>query len=190
VEYFFASVLGHIRNLGLYFLKAKAEIGVSVAQENYRDHISCKLCIFTNRDSAVGIATNYGQDDRGVAFRVPVGSRIFSSPCLADRLLGLFTQPPIRLIPGDLSPELKRPGVKLTTHLQLVPRSRKYGPIHPLLHTPSWRSASLVTHRATLLFYLYLYGYRSGMGAPYLWVARVPSHLSQALTIHRQTKIL
>jgi hypothetical protein len=28
-------------------------------------------------------------------------------------------------------------GVKLTAHLQLVPRSRKYGPIHPLPHTPS-----------------------------------------------------
>jgi hypothetical protein len=32
-------------------------------------------------------------------------------------------------------------GVKLTTHLQLVPRSRKCGSIHPLPHTPSWRNA-------------------------------------------------
>jgi hypothetical protein len=32
-------------------------------------------------------------------------------------------------------------GVKLTTHLQLVPRSRKCGSIHPFPHTPSWRSA-------------------------------------------------
>jgi hypothetical protein len=31
-------------------------------------------------------------------------------------------------------------GVKLTTHLELVPRSRKRGSLHPLLHTPSWRS--------------------------------------------------
>jgi hypothetical protein len=35
--------------------------------------------------------------------------------------------------------------VKLTTHLKLVPRSRKCGCIHP--HTPSWRSALLVQHR-------------------------------------------
>jgi hypothetical protein len=28
-----------------------------------------------------------------------------------------------------------------------VPRSRKRGSIHPLLHTPSWRSAQLVKHR-------------------------------------------
>jgi hypothetical protein len=31
--------------------------------------------------------------------------------------------------------------VKLTTHLQLLPRSRKRGSIPPLPHTPSWRSA-------------------------------------------------
>jgi hypothetical protein len=31
--------------------------------------------------------------------------------------------------------------VKLTTHLQLVQRSRKHGSIHPLPHTPSWRRA-------------------------------------------------
>jgi hypothetical protein len=28
--------------------------------------------------------------------------------------------------------------VKLTTHFQLVPRSRQRGSIHPLPHTPSW----------------------------------------------------
>jgi hypothetical protein len=32
-------------------------------------------------------------------------------------------------------------GVKLTTHLQLVPRSRKCGPIQPFPHTPSWHTA-------------------------------------------------
>jgi hypothetical protein len=31
--------------------------------------------------------------------------------------------------------------VKLTTHLKLVPRSRKRGSIHPLPRTSSWRSA-------------------------------------------------
>jgi hypothetical protein len=30
---------------------------------------------------------------------------------------------------------------ELTTHLQLVPRSRKCGSIHPLPHTSSWRNA-------------------------------------------------
>jgi hypothetical protein len=83
--------------------------------------------IYRSRDSSVGIATGYGLDDRGVGVRVPVGSRIFSSPRLPDRLWG----PPNR--GGGLFPR----GVKLTTHLQLVPRSRKRGSIHPLPHTPS-----------------------------------------------------
>jgi hypothetical protein len=40
-------------------------------------------------DSVVGIATVYGLDDRGVGVRVPVGSRIFSSPRRPDRPWGL-----------------------------------------------------------------------------------------------------
>jgi hypothetical protein len=42
----------------------------------------------TSRDSVVGIATGYGLDDRGVGVRVPVGSRIISSPRRPDRLWG------------------------------------------------------------------------------------------------------
>jgi hypothetical protein len=41
-----------------------------------------------SRDSVVGTATSYGLDDRGVAVRVPVGSRIFSSPRRPDRFWG------------------------------------------------------------------------------------------------------
>jgi hypothetical protein len=36
----------------------------------------------------VDMATGYGLDDRGVGVRVPVGSRIFSSPRRPDRLWG------------------------------------------------------------------------------------------------------
>jgi hypothetical protein len=36
-------------------------------------------------------------------------------------------------------------GVKLTTRLLLVPRSRKRGSIYPFPHTSSWRSAWLCT---------------------------------------------
>jgi hypothetical protein len=39
-----------------------------------------------SRDRAVGIATGYGLDDRGVGVQVPVGSRLFSSPRRPDRL--------------------------------------------------------------------------------------------------------
>jgi hypothetical protein len=39
-----------------------------------------------SRESVVGIATSYGLDGRGIGVRVPVGSRIFSSPNRPDRL--------------------------------------------------------------------------------------------------------
>jgi hypothetical protein len=51
------------------------------------------------------------------------------------------TQPPIQWVPGALSRGESGRGVKLTTRLQLLPRSRKCGSIHPLPHTPSWRGA-------------------------------------------------
>jgi hypothetical protein len=41
------------------------------------------LCT-VSRDSAVGIATGYRLDDWEVGVRVPVGSRIFTSPCRPD----------------------------------------------------------------------------------------------------------
>jgi hypothetical protein len=41
-----------------------------------------------SRDSAISIATGYWLDDRGVGVRVPVGSRIFNSPCRPERLWG------------------------------------------------------------------------------------------------------
>jgi hypothetical protein len=75
-----------------------------------------------SRDSVVRIATSYGLDDRGVGVRVPVGSRIFSKssrPALGS------TQTPIQWVRGALSQWESGWGVKLTTHLQLVPRSRK-----------------------------------------------------------------
>jgi hypothetical protein len=92
-----------------------------------------------SRDGSVGIATGYDLDDRGVRIRVPVRVRIFTS-CHADRLWGppIFLSNVYRgLFPGEQSGR----GVKLTTHFQLVPRTRKCGSIHPIPHTPSWLSA-------------------------------------------------
>jgi hypothetical protein len=60
---------------------------------------------------------------------------------------------------GGLFPRgLSGRDVKLTTHLQLVPRSRKYGSIHPLPYTPSWRCVFLVKHRDkfTITFTVFL----------------------------------
>jgi hypothetical protein len=61
-----------------------------------------------SRDSAVGIATGYGLDDRGVGVRVPVGSRIFSSPRRPDRIWGPPSLLSNRYRGGGLSPGVKR----------------------------------------------------------------------------------
>jgi hypothetical protein len=86
--------------------------------------------------SAVGIATGYRLDDRRVGVRVPVWSRIFSSPRRPHRLCG-----PHSLLSngyrGALSLGVKRQG-REGYQLQLLPRSSKCGSIHPLPHTP-WR---------------------------------------------------
>jgi hypothetical protein len=64
------------------------------------------LSYHLSRDSAVGIATGYGLDDWEVGFRVPVGSRIFTSLCCPDRLWG----PPNTMGTGGSFPGAKRPG--------------------------------------------------------------------------------
>jgi hypothetical protein len=77
-----------------------------------------------SRGGLVGIATGYGLDDRGVGVRVQAESRIFTSPYPPDRLWG----PPKLLSNGYrvVFPQGKSgKAVKLTTHFQLVPRSRK-----------------------------------------------------------------
>jgi hypothetical protein len=71
-----------------------------------------------SRDSSVGIALGYGLDDRGSRVRFPA----FSSPPRPERLWGpssLLSNGYQGLFLGE-----KRPGVKLTTHLHLVPRTK------------------------------------------------------------------
>jgi hypothetical protein len=80
---------------------------------------------FKRRDSAVGIATSRWSDDRGVGVRLLEGSRIFTSSRRPERLWG----PPSLLYNGY--PGVKRPG-READYSQQVPRSRKYGSIHPL----------------------------------------------------------
>jgi hypothetical protein len=94
------------------------------------------------RGSVVSRAIDYRLDDRGVGLRVQVGSRILFSPRRPDR-------PFIQWVP--VFPGVKWPGLEAE---QRVPRSRKCGSIHPLPHTPSWRSAELVKHRDNFYFNL------------------------------------
>jgi hypothetical protein len=81
-----------------------------------------------SRDSVVVIATGYGLEHRRFEVPVPVGS---SRPALGS------TEPPTQWVPGALSPGLSGRGVRMSTHFQLVSRSRKYGSIHPLPYTQS-----------------------------------------------------
>jgi hypothetical protein len=102
-----------------------------------------------SRESIIGIATGYGLRDQGVGVRVTVGARIFTSSRRLDRHLG----PPNLLSIGyrGLFPRgLSGWGVKLTTHLQLVPRSRKCVSIHPLPPTSSWLVLSWLCTGTTL----------------------------------------
>jgi hypothetical protein len=71
------------------------------------------------RDSAIGMATGYGLAGQGVGVRVPIGSKIFTSPRRPHQLWG----PPNRLsneYHGIFPQGLSGRGVKQTTHLQLV----------------------------------------------------------------------
>jgi hypothetical protein len=70
--------------------------------------IFTEYCV-RSRDRVAGIATTYGLDDRGVGVRSPgrVKNFLFSK---SFRSALRSTQPPIQLVPGDLSPGVKRPG--------------------------------------------------------------------------------
>jgi hypothetical protein len=58
---------------------------VSQMYRSYWYSMYCTVHVYGNRGSAVGIATGYGLDDRGVGVQVLVGSRILSSPQRLDR---------------------------------------------------------------------------------------------------------
>jgi hypothetical protein len=90
--------------------------------------------IYKSRGSAVGIAICHGlDDDQGAGVRVPVLSTIFTSGNCPDLYWG-----PLNLLyngygeGGRIPQEYSGRSVKPTTHLQLVPRSRKPATINPL----------------------------------------------------------
>jgi hypothetical protein len=59
----------------------------------------------------------------------------------------------------------------LTTHLQLVPRSRQCRSIHTLPQTPSWRGAELVKYRGRYLccFIMYTFLYPLCLATVMVW---------------------
>jgi hypothetical protein len=75
--------------------------------------------VLRSRDSSVGIVTGYMLDGPG---SIPGSARFLISPQRPDRLCG-----PLSLLSNGYR------GVKLTTHLHLVPRSRM---VELYLHSP------------------------------------------------------
>jgi hypothetical protein len=113
---------------------------------------------------------------RGVRVRVPVKSRFFFFPRRPDRLWGS---------PSLLSNGYRGsfPRDKPAGALQLVPRSRKYGSIHPLPRTPSWRSAKLIKHRDNFTFYIAGYLWRQHpRGVFEMYPVRIPLGLLANMT--------
>jgi hypothetical protein len=109
--------------------------------------------------SAVGIATGYRLDDRGVAVRVRVVSRTFSS-LRSDWFWG----PPSLLSHGCRCsfPGEKRPGLEADSSPQTSANVKKLESTHPFPRTPPWRSAKLVKHRSNYIFCLvYTYTWES-----------------------------
>jgi hypothetical protein len=68
-------------------IQEDSSLYVVILSYNCRNYIKSILPLkYRSRNSVVGIVTGYGLDDQGVGVRIPVGSRIFSSPRRPDRL--------------------------------------------------------------------------------------------------------
>jgi hypothetical protein len=107
-------------------------IGSSNAKHRDRQTFVLFYVLFhMSRDSSVGVATGYWLDGREAGVRIPVGSRLFSSPRRPHRLWS-----PHSLLSNAYRGQTGR-GVTLSTHLQLVPTSIKRTSIHQLPHAPS-----------------------------------------------------
>jgi hypothetical protein len=81
-------------------------------------------------DSSVCIALDYRLDDRVLGFKSWWELGIFIFTTVSRMALGP-TQLPIQWIPGALSLGINCQGMKLTTHLHLVSRSKMLGTIPP-----------------------------------------------------------
>jgi hypothetical protein len=108
----------------------------------------CTVMNVTSRDSSVGIALDYGLDDRR-----GLGIFLFTT---ASRTALEPTQPPIQWVPGAISLGLKRPGREADHSPPRSAEVKEWVELYLHSHiTPSWRGAQLSTG-TTLPFTFYL----------------------------------
>jgi hypothetical protein len=136
-------------------------------------YIYIYMCVCESRDSSVGIALGYGPDDRGSSVRFPAGAGNFS---LHHRVQNDSGAHPAFYTMGTRGWEQSGRGVKLTTHLHLVPKSRMHGAILPLLQYV-FMAWCLVKHRATL-----------PLPSTFIYVCvYVQVHIYVCISLHRPT---
>jgi hypothetical protein len=68
----------------MHYVHLSIKLTKSCTLKSFARHITFNR----SQDSVFGIVTGYGLDDREFGVRVPVGSRIFTSPCRLDRPWG------------------------------------------------------------------------------------------------------
>jgi hypothetical protein len=114
-------------------------------------YLSTSLC-----GSAVGITTGY-LNDHGVGIQVRVASRILFSTSSPGQL---WSAPSLLSNGYRKEGGVKRWAVKMTTHLQLLQRSRKRGSICPRPHISGWGSVWILLTSLYIYIYIYIYIYR------------------------------
>jgi hypothetical protein len=112
--------------------------------------------------SAVGIATGCGLDDRGGQSSSPGRVKNFLFSTLSRLAMG-STQPPIRWIPVDLTPGVKRPGREADLSPSASGEVKKMWIYTSNPHTPSWHNAQLVKRSENFIFYILKWTYWLGV---------------------------
>jgi hypothetical protein len=88
-------------------------------------------------DSKVGIAMDYWMDDRD---SIPGKGKVFLFSIASRPGLG-SAQPPIHMVPGAISPAVKRPEREADHSSPFNAEVKNGGAIAPLPHISSWRGA-------------------------------------------------
>jgi hypothetical protein len=102
--------------------------------------INCAIGRIMSRDSLVGIATGYGLDDQGEWDFESRYGKTFSLLRIVKTGFGVHPTS-YNMGTGVSFPGVKRQGCEADHSPPTSAEVKKYGSIHPLPHTSSWRNA-------------------------------------------------